>query len=82
MLGIPETRGLINSSHTFLTGVHLSHGVGWNSVVGRFAMIHLGFKSVLKKQVNDELVGVGVIEEKDLLRDLRALDQKFHTEGA
>lgn len=78
LIAFPGLSGLANPDHKLLRGLCLSHGVGWQPIVGRLAMIHLGFRSELERVVNDVSVAVRAIgTTSELVADLEGLDRDF-----
>jgi hypothetical protein len=79
LITFPDLGGQVNPDHALLTGLFLSHGVGWKPIVGRLAMVQLGFRSELEQEVNDEVVQVKPFRTRnELLPDLQMLDEKFN----
>ncbi len=60
------------------TGVFLSQALGWQPIVGRCAMVHVGFKSKLGRELRDEGVKIGVLKDAThVAEDLHALNREL-----
>ena len=73
---LPLNRGLkafviphaaFDPDHRLLTGVMISNSRQWYPVVGRIAMVHLGFSGLNK--ITDETVGIRFFEDHGQLKE-------------
>jgi len=62
--------------HRLLTGVMLSNSRQWYPIVGRLAMLHVGF-SDKKGEITDKGVGINHFYKGDLASDIADLCEKF-----
>lgn len=77
-------------AHRLLSGVQLSNAEAWQPLIGRFAMLHLGFswvadeaaskhlaRTTAKGLLNHSNVGIGLLKRADLQRDITTLCNRF-----
>ena len=69
--------GGVNAEHKRLSSVLLSHNRSWQPIVGRAAIIHIGYRSDIG-DTRDEDVGIGLLpNESNLMADLLTINEKF-----
>jgi len=75
MIALPI--GGVNRSHDHVAGVFLSHSLAGEPVVGRVAMVHIGYMTEIGNISDKDIKLEDLDNETEILNDLEMLNKKF-----